>query len=71
MQFTYGGPYAPRVANRWGGAGNMYYQLLADRGIAVWVCDNRSASGKGIQSAWTSYKQLGVQELADIEDGLA
>jgi dipeptidyl-peptidase-4 len=49
----------------------MYYQMLADRGIAVWICDNRSASGKGIQSAWTSYKQLGVQELADIEDGLA
>jgi dipeptidyl-peptidase-4 len=59
------------VANRWGGATHMYYQLLADRGIAVWVCDNRSASGKGIQSAWTSYKQLGVGELADIEDGLA
>ena len=71
MQFTYGGPYAPRVANRWGGVTNMYYQLLADRGVAVWICDNRSASGKGIQSAWTSYKQLGVQELADIEDGLA
>ena len=70
MQFTYGGPYAPRVANRWGGTGNMYYQMLADRGIAVWICDNRSASGKGAQSAWTSYKQLGVQELADIEDGL-
>ena len=49
----------------------MYYQLLADRGVAVWICDNRSASGKGIQSAWTAYKQLGVQELADIEDGLA
>jgi dipeptidyl-peptidase-4 len=71
MQFTYGGPYAPRVANRWGGTQHMYYQLLADRGIAVWICDNRSASGKGAQSAWTSYRQLGVQELADIEDGLA
>ena len=70
MQFTYAGPYAPSVANRWGGAINMYYQMLADRGIAVWICDNRSASGKGVQSAWTSYKQLGVQELADIEDGL-
>jgi dipeptidyl-peptidase-4 len=71
MQFTYGGPSSPRVANRWGGTLQMYYQLLADRGIAVWICDNRSASGKGVQSAWTSYKQLGVQELADIEDGLA
>jgi dipeptidyl-peptidase-4 len=71
MQFTYAGPYAPRVANRWGGAGFMYYQLLAQHGIGVWICDNRSASGKGVQSVWPIYKQMGVVELQDIEDGLS
>ena len=25
----------------------MYHQLLAQKGIIVWVCDNRTASGKG------------------------
>ena len=48
----------------------LYHQLLAQRGIVVWVCDNRSASGKGVESAWTVYKRLGETELADIEDGL-
>ena len=71
MQFTYAGPGAQMVTNAWSGRNYMYYQLLAQRGIVVWVCDNRSASGKGAQSAWTSYKNFGEQELRDIEDGLA
>jgi dipeptidyl-peptidase-4 len=49
----------------------MYYQLLAQSGIAVWVCDNRLASGKGAQSQWPSYKNFGELELRDVEDGLA
>lgn len=70
MQFTYAGPAAPMVRNAWFGSMMMYYQMLAQRGIAVWIMDNRSASAKGAQSAWVVHKQLGVSELADIEDGL-
>lgn len=69
-QHTYAGPHAPQVRNAWGGTNQMYHQLLAQRGIAVWVCDNRSASGKGAESAWTAYKRLGETELADIEECL-
>jgi dipeptidyl-peptidase-4 len=71
MQFTYGGPGAQSVRNAWGGSTYMYYQLLAQHGIAVWVCDNRLASGKGAQSQWPSYKNFGELELRDVEDGLA
>ncbi len=70
FQATYAGPHAPQVRNAWGGTGHLYYQLLAQRGIAVWVCDNRSASGKGAESAWVAYKRLGETELADIEECL-
>ena len=49
----------------------LYHQLLAQQGLVVWICDNRSASGKGAVSAWSAYKRLGESELADIEDGLA
>lgn len=69
-QHTYGGPHAPQVANRWGGTGAMYHQMLAQKGILVWICDNRSASGKGAESTWAAYKRLGETELADVEDGL-
>ena len=71
MQFTYGGPGASSVRNGWGGTTAMYYQLLAQSGVAVWVCDNRLASGKGAQSQWPSYKNFGELELQDVEDGLA
>ena len=69
-QFTYGGPHFPQVANAWGGTEFLYQQLLAQRGIIVWVCDNRTASGKGMQSAWPLHKNLGALELRDIEDGI-
>ncbi len=71
MQFTYGGPGAASVANAWNGEALMAYQLLAQNGFVVWVCDNRLASGKGAQSQWPSYKNFGELELRDVEDGLA
>ncbi len=71
FQWTYAGPHAPQVRNAWLGTNGMFYQLLAQRGIVVWVCDNQTASGKGAESVWPGYMNFGVSELADIEDGLA
>jgi dipeptidyl-peptidase 4 len=70
FEHTYSGPHAPQVRNAWGGTSSLYYQLLAERGIVVWVCDNRSGSGKGAESAWVAYKRLGETELADLEECL-
>ncbi|HEX6738360.1 MAG TPA: S9 family peptidase, partial [Vicinamibacteria bacterium] len=70
-QHTYGGPHAPQVRNGWGGTNYMFHQLLAQKGIVVWICDNRTASGKGAVSAWGGYKRMGESELRDIEDGVA
>jgi len=70
-QHTYGGPHAQTVKNAWGGTTSLYHQLLAQKGIVVWMCDNRSASGKGIESTWPAYQRLGETELQDVEDGVA
>jgi dipeptidyl-peptidase 4 len=70
-QFTYGGPHAPQVKNAWGGSQSMYHQLLAQKGIIVWICDNRTASGKGSESVWPLYRNFGEIELRDIEDGVS
>jgi dipeptidyl-peptidase-4 len=71
MSFTYAGPAAQSVRDRWGGSTYMWRQLLAQRGYIVWVCDNRSSSAKGIKSAHTSFRRFGEQELRDLEDGVA
>lgn len=71
FQHTYGGPHAQQVRNAWGGSAALFYQLLAQHGVIVWVMDNRTASGKGAVSAWPVYQHFGESELRDIEDGIA
>jgi dipeptidyl-peptidase-4 len=71
MTFTYSGPHAPQVRNAWGATTYMWHQLLAQKGFIMWVCDNRTASGKGAESTWPVYKNFGELELKDLEDGVA
>jgi dipeptidyl-peptidase-4 len=71
FQHTYAGPGAQQVVNRWGGHAYLFHQLLAQHGFIVWVLDNRSASGKGVESQWPIYQRLGELELRDLEDGVA
>ncbi len=69
-QHTYGGPHAPQVRNGWY-ASSLFLQLLAENGVVVFVCDNRSATGKGLVASATAYKRMGPSELRDVEDGVA
>ena len=71
FQHTYGGPHSQQVRNAWAGSATMFYQLLAQRGVIVWVIDNRTASGKGAVSTWPVYQRFGELELRDIEDGVS
>ena len=70
FQEIYGGPATPTVRNAWS-RGMIWYQFLAQQGIVTWICDNRSASGKGLASAYGIHRNLGAQELQDQLDGHA
>ncbi len=67
--YTYSGPHAPSVRNAWGGSRYMWHQMLAQKGYIIWICDNRTASGKGIESTWNVYKKFGQTETEDLQDG--
>ena len=69
--YTYSGPHAPQVRNSWSGARYLWHQMLAQKGYIIWVCDNRTASGKGAESTWPVYKNMGEMELRDLEDGVS
>jgi len=71
LEFTYSGPHAPSVKNIWGGTAYMWHQLMAQKGYIIWICDNRTASGKGAESEWPVYKNFGELELRDLEDGVS
>jgi dipeptidyl-peptidase-4 len=66
---TYAGPHAPTISDSWQN-GRAHDQMLARMGMLVFRCDPRPACGKGACSAWSAYKQLGVQELKDIEEAI-
>ena len=70
-QHVYGGPHTQRVRNAWSGSTYLFWQLLAQHDIVVWVMDNSTASGKGAVSTWPVYQNFGELELRDIEDGIA
>ena len=63
---TYGGPQTPVVTNRWPGKRALYRELLARRGIATLVVDNRSSAGRGIADAWSIKGKVGEVELQDL-----
>jgi dipeptidyl-peptidase-4 len=68
---TYSGPHAPQVRRAWVGTTYLWHQLLAQKGYIVWICDNRTASGKGAEATWPVYQNFGELELRDLEDGVA
>ncbi len=69
FQHIYGGPQSPQVLDAFSNS-MLWYHFLAQQGYVVWICDNRSASHKGLGSAEGVYKRLGEQELKDQLEGL-
>jgi len=47
---------------------NVDGERVAQKGYIIWICDSRTASGKGLSSAWPAYRNLGEVELRDMED---
>lgn len=66
----YGGPQAPRVQNRFGGAHYLWHQMLAQQGYVVWMCDNQSASYRSAKHVWPVHRNFASNELSDIETGV-
>lgn len=65
---VYAGPRSPTVQNSWVRRSDLWHRYLAEQGIVVMLCDNRSSLGRGNSDTWTIYKNLGEVELRDLED---
>jgi len=63
---VYGGPQSPLVSSRWRGKRTLYRELLARRGIATLVVDNRSSAGRGSTDSWPIHRRVGEVEFADL-----
>ncbi len=67
---VYGGPAAATVENTWLHRSDLWHRYMAEQGVCVLFCDNRSALGKGIADTSKIYKDLGSTEMRDLEDAV-
>ncbi|MGS2764021.1 S9 family peptidase [Sinomicrobium sp. M5D2P9] len=65
LMFQYSGPGSQQVANRWGGANDYWYQMLAGQGYIVACIDGRGTGFKGADFKKMTYKELGKYEVED------
>ena len=61
----YGGPGPGEVANRWGGDGLLFDELLTQHGFAVLHADNRGTGNRGREFAQAAYHNFGPVQLED------
>jgi dipeptidyl-peptidase 4 len=71
LMHVYGGPAARTVENNWTHRSDLWHRYLAEQGICVLLCDNRSALGRGNSDTWKIYKDLGTTEQRDLEDAVS
>jgi dipeptidyl-peptidase-4 len=62
---TYGGPHSQKVMEHWSLTVDMTAQLLAQRGFAVLVVDNRGTYNRGAAFEAPIHRRLGTVEVAD------
>lgn len=63
LMYVYGGPGSQTVTNSW--SGNLWFQVLAQKGIVCISVDNRGTGARGEEFKKMTYQQLGKYETLD------
>ena len=65
FMYQYSGPSSQQVANRWNGANDYWYQMLAQQGYIVVCIDGRGTGFKGAEFKKVTQNELGKYEVED------
>ncbi|MFK7833652.1 MAG: S9 family peptidase [Winogradskyella sp.] len=65
FMYQYSGPGSQQVANRWNGANDYWYQMLAQQGFIVVCIDGRGTGYKGADFKKVTQNELGKYEIED------
>ncbi|EDP98258.1 S9 family peptidase [Kordia algicida OT-1] len=68
FMYQYSGPGSQQVANRWNGANDYWYHMLAQKGMIIVCVDGRGTGFKGADFKKVTYKELGKYEVEDQID---
>ena len=69
--YWYGGPHAQMILNGWnGGAGDYWFQYMAERGFIVFTLDTRGSANRGKAFEQAIHRQAGVLQMEDLMSGV-
>lgn len=69
--YWYGGPHAQMILNGWnGGAGDYWFQYMAERGFVVFTLDTRGSDNRGKVFEQCIHRRLGEAQMEDLMSGL-
>ena len=70
LVFTYGGPRAQVVRDRWGGKRGLLMQYFVNKGYVVFTLDNRGSNYRGKAFEDAIYRAMGSVEVEDQVTGV-
>ncbi|RYG54186.1 MAG: S9 family peptidase, partial [Chitinophagaceae bacterium] len=71
LVYWYGGPHAQLVLNSFnGGAGDYWFQYLAQRGYLVFTIDTRGSANRGRAFEQTIFRKAGTAQMEDMVTGV-
>jgi len=69
--YWYGGPHAQLILNGWnGGAGDYWFQYMAERGYIVFTIDTRGSDNRGKAFEQAIFRKAGEKQMEDLMDGV-
>jgi dipeptidyl-peptidase-4 len=69
--YWYGGPHAQMILNGWnGGAGDYWFQYMAERGYVVFTLDTRGSSNRGKEFEQSIFRKAGEMQMEDLTSGV-
>ncbi len=71
ITYLYNGPHVQLIRNSWPASGNLWYELLAQKGYVVFTMDGRGSSNRGLAFESAVFRNLGTVEMDDQLKGNA
>lgn len=69
--YWYGGPHAQMITNGWnGGAGDYWFQYMAERGYVVFTLDPRGSDNRGKAFEQAIFRHAGDPQMEDMMAGV-
>ncbi|RYD50830.1 MAG: S9 family peptidase [Sphingobacteriales bacterium] len=65
ITYLYNGPHVQLIRNAWPASGNLWYELLAQKGYVVFTMDGRGSSNRGLAFERATFRKLGTVEMDD------